>query len=150
MKKGFTLAEVILGIFLLGIIIISISSVFISGISASKKTAKKVTNINLAEGMLNKIMLMTYTDVEVRSYDGSKPSFDQATDTDNNGIKFPPSPYPSETLSDGGGTVYFYKVTVAYVPQTGNRVKSICVTVTSKGAGAEGDTSVTMEEFKTQ
>ncbi len=150
MKKGFTLAEVVIGIFLLGIIIVSISSVFISGLSASKKTAKKVTDINLAEGILNKIMLMTYTDVEVGIFDGSKPSFDQATDSDNNGIKFPPSPYPSETLSDTGGTVYFYKVKVSYVPGTGNRLKSVSVTVISKGTTGEGNTSVTLEEFKTQ
>lgn len=149
MKKAFTLAEVILGIFLLGIIIVSISSVFISGLSASKKTAKKVTNINLAEGMLNKIMLMTYTDVEAGTYDGSKPSFDAAKDSDNNGIKFPPGPYPSETLTGTGGTVYFYIVKVSYVPGTDNRLKSVTVTVISKGITGEGNTSVTLEEFKT-
>lgn len=149
-KKAFTLAEVVLGIFLLGIVIVTISSVFIGGLSAAKKAGKKVANISLAEGMLNRIMFMTYSDINTGTFDGSKKPFDPQKDDDGNGIMFPPSPYPSETLGSTGGTVYFYKITVNDVPGTNNNLKSISVTVTSQGAGGEGKTITTLESFKNQ
>lgn len=123
-KKAFTLAEVVIGIFLLGIIIITITSVFISGLSAAKKSGKKVTNISLAEGMLNRIMFMNYSEISTGTFNGSqKPPTSQ---TVINGVKFPPSPYPFEipgSTGGKGGTVYFYKVTVHDVTGTGGKVK---------------------------
>lgn len=142
-KKAFTLAEVVLGIFLLGIIIVTITSVFIGGLSAAKKAGKKVANISLAEGMLNRIMFMNYSDIKTGT-------FPPDSQTVVNGIHFPPSPYPSETLGSTGGTVYFYKVEVDNVPGSNNNLKSIRVTVTSEGAGGEGKTITTLESFKNQ
>ncbi|MEQ8187378.1 MAG: type II secretion system protein [Candidatus Eremiobacterota bacterium] len=143
-KRAFTLAEVVLGIFLLGIIIVTITSVFIGGLSAAKKSGKKVTNIVLAERMLNRIMLMDYDDIKTGTFDGTiNPP------TGN----FPPTPYPSEIPGSSGGkggTVYFYKVTVTEVAGTSSKLKSIIVTVTSQGAGSEGITRTTLETLKSQ
>lgn len=151
-KKAFTLAEVVLGIFLLGIVIITITSVFIGGLSAAKKAGKKVTNITLAEGMLNRIMFMNYSDIppapSLLTFDGStKPP---TTQTVKGSIKFPPSPYPFETPGETGGTVYFYTVEVEDVTGTSQRLKRIRVTVTSEGAGSEGKTITTLESLKNQ
>lgn len=141
-KKAFTLAEVVIGIFLLGIIIVTITSVFISGLSAAKKSGKKVTNIVLAERMLSIIMLMDYDDIKTGTFNGG---------TDPQVDNFPPSPYPSEIPGvSKGGTVYVYTVKVSDVTGTGSKLKSIIVTVTSKGAGSEGTTATTLETFKSQ
>jgi len=141
-KKAFTLAEVVLGIFLLGIIIVTITSVFIGGLSAAKKSGKKVTNIVLAERMLNRIMLMDYGDIKTGTFIG------KTTPPSGN---FPPPPYPSEIPGGGkSGTVYVYNVTVSDVAVTGGKLKSIIVTVTSQGAGSEGITSTTLETLKSQ
>ena len=137
--RGFSLAEVVAGMFLLAFLLVTISGVFIGGLSGSKKAEKRVVAVNLAESMLDNIMLMPYDEVLAGTYPPD-PAVTVASGD------FPPSPYPETTA--GGSSKYKYEVQVSDISGSGGNLKKVIVTVSIKGAPGEGNTSVTLSSLK--
>ena len=154
MKKGFTLAETVLGLLFLGILLVVVGGVFIGGVSAAKKGEKKVTNVILASGMMDNIMLTKYSNILIdpnnpnneRVFDGTKPD---APVSFADGSVFPPLPYPVEIDASNNKRNYYYKIKTKPVGTSG-KLKRIKVTVISKGTDGEPDTEVTLESLKAQ
>ena len=140
--KGFTLAEIMLGMFLLGIVLVTVTGVFVSGLSGARKAQKKIITLNLAESMLDSILLMDYSDIDFHSYDGTTAKTDDDSDT----ILFPPDPYPKDTVGKTGAT---YKV---YVEEKGStaKIKKITVEVLIQGRQGEGSSKATLVGYKAQ
>ncbi|HPZ08197.1 MAG TPA: hypothetical protein PL110_08790 [Candidatus Eremiobacteraeota bacterium] len=147
-KSGFTLSEVVIGVFLLGLVLVTITGVFVGGLSGAKKAQKKILAINLAEAMVDSIMLMKYTDVDLSSspYDGTLSTPTAQTDDDGNGIIFPPSPYPQEKA---GGGIARYKIEIKEYG-TVAMIKEVTVTVSIEEAGGQGKTEVKLTSYKAQ
>jgi len=139
MKKGFTLAEVVVGIFILAFLLVTITGVFLGGLSGAKKAEKRITAVNLAESMLDNIILMPYDDVIPGNYPPD-PVVTLAA-----GV-FPPIPYPE--ISVGGGTIYEYRVKVEDVSGSGGKLKKITVKVSVEEGPGEGKTEVTITSLK--
>ncbi|MEQ8224933.1 MAG: type II secretion system protein [Candidatus Eremiobacterota bacterium] len=142
--KGFTLAEIMLAMFLLGIVMVTVTGVFVSGLSGARKAQKKIITLNLAESMLDTILLMDYSDIDIHSYDGTTPT--TRTDEDGDTILFPPEPYPKDTA---GKTGAIYKVSVEE-KGSGAKIKKITVEVLIEGRQGEGSSKVKLVGFKAQ
>lgn len=144
--KGFTLAEIMLGMFLLGIVLVTVTGVFVSGLSGARKAQKKIITLNLAESMLDSILLMDYSDIDAspapstKIYDGIKASPDPPSGN------FPPLPYP--VSSTAGGKVK-YKITVTEMG-TGSKIKKIIVEVIIESADMQGSSRAILTGFKAQ
>lgn len=152
-KKGFTLAEAVVGIMFLGILLTVIAGVFVGGVSSANKSKKKVKNVILASAMLDNIMLMSYSNIPVDADEPTKPvKFDGIESTpvfiNLDGTVFPPVPYPSEEVSGDGETNYYYQVEVSSFGNSNGRLKLITVTVISLGRTGAPDTKATVQSLK--
>jgi type II secretory pathway pseudopilin PulG len=140
--RGFTLAEIMLGMFLLGIVLVTVTGVFVSGLSGARKAQKKIITINLAEGMLDSILLLDYSNVTIGDYDGTKSTPDPKVGN------FPPDPYPQDSSTVGKVK---YKVSVLEKgPGTGTKIKQITVEVLIEGIKGQGNSKATLTGFKAE
>ncbi len=144
--KGFTLAEIMLGMFLLGIVLVTVTGVFVSGLSGARKAQKKIITLNLAESMLDSILLMDYSSIDAiaapssKIYDGTKPSPDPPSGN------FPPAPYPVSSIAGGKAK---YKITSAEMG-TGAKIKKITVEVIIESTDKQGSSRAVLTGFKAQ
>lgn len=135
--KGFTLAEIMLAMFLLGIVLVTVTGVFVSGLSGARKAQKKIITLNLAESMLDSILLMDYANI--------KPGIFNEPDA-KVGI-FPPAPY----LDTSPGKIEKYRITVLEIgPGTGTKIKKITVEVLIEGIKGQENSKVTLVGYKAE
>lgn len=140
--KGFTLAEIMLAMFLLGIVMVTVTGVFISGLSGARKAQKKIITLNLAESMLDSILLMDYSDIDEGIYNGTTTK----SNVDGDTILFPPDPSPQDIESKTGA---IYKISVEE-KGTGAKIKKITVEVLIKGRQGEGSSKAILVGYKAQ
>ncbi|MEQ8190824.1 MAG: prepilin-type N-terminal cleavage/methylation domain-containing protein [Candidatus Eremiobacterota bacterium] len=140
--KGFTLAEIMLAMFLLGIVMVTVTGVFVSGLSGARKAQKKIITLNLAESMLDSILLMDYSDIDAGTYNGTTTK----SNIDGDAILFPPDPSAQDIESKIGA---IYKITVEQ-KGTVATIKKITVEVLIKGIQGEGSSKAKLVGFKAQ
>lgn len=144
--KGFSLIEILWAVAILSILIVTVTGIFTGLLLSSKKNNKLVTATGLAEKQLEYIKLLSSTDIPINSvYDGSV----QVGDNIHDDVYFPPyPPQPAFLREFVEGIMYYYKIETSYVPDTGDKVINIKVTVYWDVNQNEGENYVTLVLYK--